>query len=477
MVTVAVLCFLMPNGTSTGALSDRLRAEVAERAPGDRLPSTREIVQAHRVSPVTVSRALNALAAEGLIVTRPGMGTFVADAPESGEPPDYAWQTAALADGAIDTRGIAPLVEPLRDDTISLAHGYLHPNLMPSRLLAAGLARAARLPDAWRRPPAAGIAGLRSWFAQVAGPGLDARDVTITTGGQGAISAVLRSLVRPGQSLLVDSPTYPGAIAVARAGEMRIVPVPLDEHGVRTELLDELFARTGARALYTQPAFQNPTGTTLSADRRAAVLAAATRAGAFVVEDDFAHWLAHDGRPRRSLLADDRDGRVVHIASLTKVASPALRIGAVIARGPVAERVLSLRIVDDMFVQRPTQEATLDLVSRPGWQRHVAGLARALDGRSRAMARAIATHLPACTLARRPEGGMHLWLRLPDHADETAIALAAERGGVIVMRGLLFHPAEPPAPHLRLTFSATAGEAEIETGIRRLAAGAPELAA
>src|SRR6201999_2493257 len=122
----------------------------------------------------------------------------------------------------------------------------------------------------------------------------------------------------------------------------------------------------------------------------ARVLDTAARAGAFVIEDDFAHWLSHDGRPPRSLLADDRDGRVIYIASLTKVASPALRIGAVIARGPVAGRVLALRIVDDMFVQRPTQEAALELVSRPGWQRHVVQLARALDARSRAMARAIA---------------------------------------------------------------------------------------
>jgi DNA-binding transcriptional MocR family regulator len=466
----------MTNDTSTDVLAQRLRSELAGRAPGERLASTRQLVETHRVSPVTVSRALSTLAAEGLLVTRPGMGTFVAEPPAASEPVDFSWQTAALADGALDTRGIAPLSEPAGDGTISLAMGYLHGSLMPVKLLSAALARASRLPNVWTSPPAGGLAGLRTWFAQQAAPGLDARDVTITSGGQAALSAVLRSLVRAGQPLLVESPTYPGAIAVARAAGIRLVPVPIDEHGVIPELLDDLLRRTGAKAFYTQPAFQNPTGTSLVAERRAEVLAVAADAGAFVVEDDFAHWLSHDGHPPRALLADDRDGRVVYIASLTKVASPALRVGAVIARGPIAERVRSLRIVDDMFVHRPIQEAALELVSRPGWQRHVGGLGQTLERRSRALARAIAEHLPACTLSSRPPGGMHLWVRLPDRSDDTAIAVAAERHGVIVMRGSLFHPAEAPAPYLRITFSATPTEAELDTGIRRLAVAAPELA-
>ncbi len=467
----------MANDTSTEMLAERLRAELAGRPAGERLASTRQLVETHRVSPVTVSRALSSLAAEGLLVTRPGMGTFVAEPVARREPFDLSWQTAALADGAVDTRGIHPLSEPGSDHTISLAMGYLHDSLMPVKLLSAALARASRLPNVWTRPPASGLAGLRSWFAQQAAPGLDARDVTITSGGQAALSAVLRSLIRAGQPLLVESPTYPGAIAVARAAGIRLVPVPIDEHGVIPELLDDLFRRTGAKAFYTQPAFQNPTGASLAAERRAEVLAAAARAGAFVVEDDFAHWLSHEGRPARPLLADDHEGRVVYIASLTKVASPALRIGAVIARGPIAERVRSLRIVDDMFVHRPIQEAALELVSRPAWERHVAGLGQTLERRSRALARAIAEHLPACTLTSRPHGGMHLWVRLPDRADDAAIVAAAERGGVIVMRGSLFHPAEAPAPHLRITFSATPTEAELDTGVRRLAAAAPELAA
>lgn len=468
----------MNHDTSTVALAEALRAEIRRGRPGDRLPSTRQLVDAHRVSPVTVSRALSALAGEGLLVTRPGAGTFIAEPVEAAEPLDYSWQTVALADRVIDAAGMAPLTDlPGEDGLISLGTGYLHASLMPAKLLSAAMARAARLPDAWERPPLSGLDGLRAWFAQQAGVGVDRRDVVITPGGQGAISAVLRALVPAGEPLLIESPTYPGAVAVARAAGIRPVPVPTDEHGVVPDLLAETFARTRAKAFLIQPTFANPTATILDASRREAVLAAAAAAGAFVVEDDYARWLSHGPRPPRPLLADDREGRVVYIASLTKVTSPSLRVGAVIARGPVAQRIRNLRLVDDMFVSRPIQEATLELVSRAAWERHLAALTEALRRRSAAFARGIAEHLPAAALTARPTGGIHLWVRLPARCDDLAVADAARRHGVVVMPGRHFFPAEPPAPYLRLTFSAAGTEAELDTGLQRLAAAVPALAA
>jgi DNA-binding transcriptional MocR family regulator len=120
------------------------------------------------VSPLTVSRALAELGREGILVSRPGAGTFAAQ-PRGGrpaDPADYSWQTVTLAERVIDTEGLSPLADPPHaDDVISLATGYLHSSLMPLAALRSALARAARLPDAWERPPAAGLHGLRSWFA------------------------------------------------------------------------------------------------------------------------------------------------------------------------------------------------------------------------------------------------------------------------------------------------------------------------
>src|ERR1017187_6423952 len=429
--TIAVSLTFIINDSSSERLKEWLRTEAARLGPGQRLPSTRWLIQTHRVSPLTVSRALAELGRDGVVVSRPGAGTFVAQprAGRHGDPADYSWQTVTLAERLIDAEG-----------------------LMPLAALRSALTRAARLPDAWERPPAAGLHGLRSWFAQAVGSGADAQDVLITSGGQSALSAALRALLPSGAPLLVESPTYPGALAAARAAGVRPVPVPTDQRGVIPEHLAEAFARTGAQALFCQPAYHNPTGAVLATDRRPAVLGAAAAAGAFVIEDDFARWLSHHQRPPAPLLADDDDGRVVYITSLTKAATPSLRVGAMIARGPVAQRLHALRAVDDMFVSRPLQEAALELVSRPIWDRHLKDLSRSLSRRADVLFQAVNRHLPVVD-ALLPSGGMHLWVRLPRNLDDVEVAAAARHGGVIVMAGRPFFPAEPPGPHLRLPLS------------------------
>ena len=268
-------------------------------------------MDAHKVSPVTVSHALAVLAGEGLIVTRPGAGAFVCERAPGGDAADMSWQAVALGERPVSADGISTLADPPgADDVILLASGYPHAALMPLQALRRALNDAARSPQAWDRPPASGLAGLRAWFAQAAGPGAgDPGDVIITPGGQAAISASLRAVVPPGESLLAESPTYPGALAAARLAGIRVLPVPVDHRGVVPGLLAEAFARTGARAFYCQPAYHNPTGTVLAAERRPEVLAVAAAARAFIIEDDACRWLSHDARPGHRPAAGGPGGR------------------------------------------------------------------------------------------------------------------------------------------------------------------------
>jgi DNA-binding transcriptional MocR family regulator len=461
----------MAQSTSTDVLRSTLRARVSGMRPGERLPSTREISAGHRVSPVTVSRALAGLRAEGVIVTRPGSGTFVAQRRPTNpaDELDTSWQTIALGDRTVDAASVAFLLAPDHAGAISLAGGYPHPSLLPTRPLAAALARAARRPDAGVRPPLQGISGLRSWFAESVDAGVTADDVLITTGGQSALSAAFRAIVPTGGVVLVESPTYIGALAAARAARLSPVGVPTDHGGIRTDLLADAFAATGARAVYCQPTYQNPTGSVLAADRRRRVLAIARDAGAFVIEDDYARWLAHERPAPPPLIADDDDGRVVHIASITKVTSPNLRIGALIARGPVAERLRSLRIVDDFFVPRPLQEAAIELLGAASWPGRLAALSRTLVDRRTVLLGALAEHLPHARPGRRPAGGLNVWVALPEAVDDVALTDAARAAGVLISPGRPFHAAEPPRPYVRVSFASTPDIATLEEGVRRLA--------
>ncbi|MBR7827841.1 PLP-dependent aminotransferase family protein [Actinospica sp. MGRD01-02] len=466
----------MPDSSSTDSVIASLKRLLAQLSPGDKLPSSRDLVARHGVSPVTVSRAIAQLAAEGLVVTRPGAGSYVAarSTPARAGRADTSWQTVALAGRDIDTSAAVMPVEAQAvapDGEISMAGGYLHAALQPTRALAAALARAARRPDAWHRAPAAGLAPLRAIFARMADPAgaVDAEDVLITGGGQGALALLFRALAAPGAPVLVESPTYPGALAAARAAGLRPVAVPMDAEGIRPDLLADVFAMTGARVLYCQPSLHNPTGTVLAAHRRDQTIAVTRAAGAFLIEDDFGRHLGH-GRPLpRPLLTEDVDGTVVYLTSLTKPTAPSLRIGAVIARGPVMRRLQTLRYVDDFFTARPLQEAAIEMLSTPAWDRHLRTLATALRDRCATLSAAVATQLPAWRTAGYPAAGLHLWFELPDGLADGPAADAARTLGVAVNAGTRFFPAEPDGAFLRLGFAAAANEHELAEGVRRLA--------
>jgi DNA-binding transcriptional MocR family regulator len=469
---------MIEGNTETRVIED-VRTAARALPPGSRLPSVRELMARHRASPVTVQRALARLAGEGLVVPRPGRGTFVAEhlpvAGASGTPgrprvPDLAWQEVALADRPpLRAASLDQLLAVPPGDAIALTGGYLHPDLQPVAALGSALARASRRPETWARLAVEGLEPLRDWFAREAGGHVRGHDVVICSGGQPAMATTFRALAAPGEPVLVESPTYLGAISALRAAGLRAVPVPADERGVRPELLAGAFALTGARVFYCQPLYANPTGATLAPERRAAVLEAVAAAGAFLIEDDWARDLRIDGEAPPPLASDDPDGHVVYLRSLTKSAAPGLRVAAVSGRGAAGARLKAARIIDDFFVSGPLQHATLELVSAPAWRRHLKSLRAELGVRRDALVAALAQDLPGWQLTGVPGGGLHVWARLPDGVDDVALAARAAAAGVLISPGRPWFAAEPPAPHVRLTF-AGAPAADLAEGVRRLAA-------
>lgn len=458
----------MNDDSAVGRVIRDLRGRATGAPAGTRLPSVRELIAGHHVSPLTVQRAIRALVAEGIVDAHPGRGTYVAARIAAAATPDLSWQTVALGPRPDGEEVLSSLLAEPPPGAIVLSGGYLAPDLQPIAALGAALARAARRPASWAKGPVAGRDDLRAWFAREAGGGLRPDDMVICAGGQAALSTTFRALAAPGDPVLVESPTYLGAIAVARASGLRVIPVPADTGGVRPDLLAATFERTGARLYYCQPLYANPSGASLAPDRHAAVSDAVRAAGAFLIEDDYARDLTIDGEPPPPLAAADPDGHVVHVRSLTKSSAPALRVAAIGARGPAGERLRTLRVLDDFYVAGPLQEAAMELVSSPTWQRHRKALRAALRTRRDALLAALARHLPDLTPAAVPHGGLHLWARLPDGTDDTQLAATAATHGVVVFPGRRWYAGEAPAPHLRLTYGTTPPEL-FDEAIRRLA--------
>jgi DNA-binding transcriptional MocR family regulator len=431
-----------------------LEALIRDLPPGSKLPSYRVLQHRYQLGPATVQRLLAELARRGLLVTRPGSGTFTAPRRAPRRPADLSWQTLALGSRAGLGADLERLVDPLPPDAIGLASGFPDEGLQPLGLLAAAAMRSARRPHGWSRLPTQGLSDLRAYLAAEAAPGqLTEHNVLIASGGQSALSAVFRHLCAPGDPLIVESPTYVGALAAARAAGLVLIPVPGDVDGVLPDALADAFARTGSRLAYLQPRYANPHGSVLAPHRREAVLDAAGRAGAFLLEDDWLRDFDLGAPSPPPLISDDADGHVIYLRSVSKPIAAGLRVSGLAARGPVLARLRRGRISDDMFVAPILQQIALDVLTAPGWPRHLGTVRRHLRERRDALVAAIADLLPQCQLELIPSGGMHLWVRLPEGCSDEDVADAAAARGVMVNPGRASFPSEPPAAYLRLSFA------------------------
>ncbi|MDR5700939.1 aminotransferase-like domain-containing protein [Agromyces aerolatus] len=444
--------------SSSARIERVLEAWVASASPGARLPSTRELIARHAASPVTVQSALRSLAARGLIETRPGVGAFVSAGRAVG-PRDHSWQTGVLGPSSTAATETSAALRTVRTDAISLHSGYPDRELLPERLVRAALTRAARSAAALERPEPAGTTGLRAWFASELASQTPAhltaptmQDVIVLPGSQLGLGSLFRSIVGPGGTLLIESPTYWGAIVAARQVGVTLVPVPAGPEGPDLVALEQAFVDTGARAFYAQPNYANPTGAQWSPSTSARVLEVVRDRRAFLIEDDWAHdfGITTEATP---LATRDDSGHVVYVRSLTKSISPSIRVAAVIARGPLRTRLLADLQAQSMYVSGLLQSAALDVVTQPGWQTHRRALRKLLRARRDLLVDAISTHVRSATISAIPPGGLNLWVRLPDAVDLDRLTKDTESKGLVLAGGDEWFPAEPTGRYLRLNFA------------------------
>ena len=405
-----------------------------------------------------MQKALRTLVVRGVVESRPGVGTFVR-AQRAVRPRDYGWQTAALGAPRQGLPRVSAAMRTTPNDTTALHSGYPDAELLPARLVRAAFARVARGEAVLSRPPVAGLPELQSWFAgelaSATPAGMTApvaSDTVILPGSQGGLSTLFRSLVGAGEPLLIESPSYWGAMLAAEQVGVTLVPVPSGAGGPDPNVLDRAFSRTGARAFYAQPSFANPTGALWSPTLGDAVLDVVRAHGAFLIEDDWAHDFGIDADVV-PLAARDDAGHVVYLRSLTKSVSPAVRVAGLVARGPARDRILADAQAQAMYVSGALQSVALDVVTQPAWRTHLRGLRRQLAGRRDLLVDALREHAPLGDIEAIPRGGLNLWVRIPDDADLGAVARECERRGVAVAPGDDWFPAEPAGRYLRLNYS------------------------
>ncbi|KXV10110.1 2-aminoadipate aminotransferase [Caballeronia megalochromosomata] len=315
-----------------------------------------------------------------------------------------------------------------------------------------------------------GYMPLREWVAarySVNGAHIRPSQVLITTGSQQALDLLGKTLVDPGSRVLVETPTYLGALQSFSLFEPHYVQVPTDESGLIPEALDATLT-AHARLLYAQPNFQNPTGRRLPLERRRALAAFAQNASFPVIEDDPYGALDYAGAPLPTMLSM-APAHIVHLGSFSKVLAPGLRVGYIIAPEELHFKLVQAKQATDLHTPSLTQRIVYEVVKDGFLDRHVPTIRALYRDQCEAMLHALERHMPAGVEWNRPEGGMFVWVKLPRHIDSMKLLEQAIAQHVAFVPGGPFFANEAESNTMRLSF-VTVPPATIDEGVAKLGA-------
>jgi GntR family transcriptional regulator/MocR family aminotransferase len=463
-------------------IADGVRAAARDGrlAAGRRLPPTRDLARQLGVNRQTVIAAYEHLASGGWVESHTGRGTFlVAPAPEeavSDSPAvDREWPTTFSR--AVEGPKVGGLLSFYRTANtaggISFAGSYPARELLPVEEFHRAMAETLREdgPHSLVYGPTAGHQPLREWIAarmREEGSPVDPEDVLVTHGAQQAIDLVFHTFLERGDAIVIEEPTYTGALSVLASIGARVVGVQVDEQGMRPESLAVALERHHPRLLYVQPSFHNPTTAVMGEDRRRELLALAARHRCVVLEDDWAAGLRFSGASPPTLHALQGGERTIYLSTFSKKLMPGLRIGWAVAPPPVMQRLVALKQIRDCGTSPVLQAALHRFLRDGGLDRHLARALPVYRERRDRMIAALARHMPPQVAWTRPAGGLFLWVTLPRELDPAELLAAARARGVFYGQGEMFHANTDGRHTLRLTYAAASPD-EIDDGVAILA--------
>jgi 2-aminoadipate transaminase len=365
-----------------------------------------------------------------------------------------------------------------RPDIISFAGGLPHPEAFPI----AQIAEAARKvltetgAEALQYQTTEGYRPLREYIAERYrtrwGLTVSPDDVLITTGSQQGLDLLGKVLVNPGDRVVLERPSYVGAIQALSMYEPEFVHVALDEDGMDADALAAVLAERDGRVVYTIPNYQNPSGTTYSRERRARVAEVLARSEALVVEDDPYSELCFEGEPLpplRSFVGE----RAAMMGTFSKTVAPSLRTGWIAGPREVIEKLNVAKQASDLHTDGLSQRVLYRYLADNDVEAHIARIRERYRRQRDAMVAAMARHMPEGVTHTRPKGGMFLWATLPEGVSSLALVRRAMEAGVVFVPGHSFYTDGGGDDTMRLNFS-NCDEGTIEEGVKRLAAAIRE---
>lgn len=444
--------------------------------PGYRMPSIRQLANYFSINPVTVVSAYRELEKEGYIYSKGGSGTFVADflpVTHSGTPASEGLVPDEVSPSD-DLYRISNGQIKIDEHTINFASATPTPDLFPVDDFKCVMNEVLERDrgNAFGYQDSQGYFPIREGICSILGksnihctPG----HIQVISGAQQGIDIISKALLRQGDCVITESPTYTGAIAVFKSRGAEIIDVELEPDGLNLNLLEYNLKKYKPRLIYTIPSFQNPTGYSYSNEKRMELLKLAEKYNSYIIEDDYVSDLDFENKGFISLKAMDRNNRVIFVKSFSKLFMPGLRLGFMVVPSSLQGIILEAKHSTDISTSGLIQRAFDLYIRKHFWDKHFQFMHEVYRQRYFKIVEALDAYLPQDIRYTRPGGGLNLWLTLPyGFLSETLFKGAAARG-VVFAPGRIFYSGSTPQRinNLRLSFAAVYDH-QIEEGIRRL---------
>jgi 2-aminoadipate transaminase len=364
-----------------------------------------------------------------------------------------------------------------RPEIISLAGGLPDTSTFPSEDFAALMARVAvdASAKALQYGPTEGTEEIKECIAEVMAAEamhVETGDLLVTAGGQQVIDLVCKTLLDPGDVVIAEAPTYPGAVPVFVSYQADVVQIEMDDHGMRMDVLRaelERLDREGRvpKFIYTVPSFQNPAGVTMALERRRELVALAKERELLVLEDNPYGLLRYEGDPLPTLYSLDGGEFVIYLGTFSKILSPGIRLGWAAAPGPVLDKLNLAKGGVDLCSSTLSQQFVATYFAERDWRAYVRNLTALYRRRRDVMLGALAEHFPREASWTQPAGGLFIWARMPDYIDTTDLLARALRDNVAFVPGRAAYLDGRGGSEMRLNFSGV-GDDDIREGVRRI---------